>query len=274
MLVFPNAKINLGLRIHRRRDDGYHDLETVFIPIALTDALEIIRPGQDEKTSSLPFTLSGLELPDNPESNLCIRAYAILKKDFPDLPQVRMHLHKVIPSGAGLGGGSADAAFTLLLLNRMFALDLDRETLIRYAKELGSDCPFFIINKPCYATGRGEQLEKLDLDLSPYRILIVNPGIHINTGFAFSHIQPAVPEKSLKEIIKNPIERWKEDLQNDFEKVIFPKHPEIGGIKELLYRSGAIFASMSGSGSTVYGIFPKDLDPLPAFPDNYFVRLV
>ncbi|MFZ9386714.1 MAG: 4-(cytidine 5'-diphospho)-2-C-methyl-D-erythritol kinase [Chitinophagaceae bacterium] len=274
MLVFPNAKINLGLRIHRKRDDGYHDLETVFIPIALTDALEIIRSGQNEKSPYLPFTLSGLELPDNPESNLCIRAYSILKRDFPDLPQVRMHLHKVIPSGAGLGGGSADAAFTLLLLNRMFALNLDNETLIRYAKELGSDCPFFIINKPCYATGRGEQLEELDLDLSPYRILIVNPGIHINTGIAFSHIQPVIPNLSLKEIIKNPIERWKEDLQNDFEKVIFPKHPEIGGIKELLYRSGAVFASMSGSGSTMYGIFPKDMNPLPAFPGNYFVRLV
>ena len=274
MIVFPNAKINLGLRIHRKREDGYHDLDTVFYPVALKDALEIIPLDPQEKTSAFPFSLSGAEISGRPTSNLCVRAYKMLKKDFPDLPHIRMHLHKTIPSGAGLGGGSSDAAFTLLLLNKMFGLNLNREELIRYANELGSDCPFFIINKPCYATGRGEILEEVDINLSAYRIVIVNPGIHIDTGLAFTNIIPAVPDQSVKEIIKKPVERWKDEMQNDFEKIIFAHHPEIAEIKDQLYRSGAVFASMSGSGSTVFGIFDGDKIPAFTFPSHYFVREV
>lgn len=274
VIVFPNAKINLGLRILRKREDGYHDLETVFYPVALKDAVEIIRLAPQEKTSSFPFTLSGTEIAGRPSSNLCVRAYKLLKKDFPDLPHIKMHLHKAIPSGAGLGGGSSDAAFTLLLLNKLFGLKLNREQLIRYAQELGSDCPFFIINKPCYATGRGEILEETDLDLSPYRIVIVNPGIHIDTGLAFTNIIPALPEISVKEIIKRPVERWKDDLQNDFEKIIFDRHPDIVDIKDQLYRSGALFASMSGSGSTVYGVFPAEGQIDLLFPAHYYVRVL
>lgn len=274
MIVFPNSKINLGLRIHRKREDGYHDLETVFFPVALNDALEIIPMAPRERSSSFPFTLSGTAIQGRPTANLCVLAYKLLKKDFPGLPKIKMHLHKTIPSGAGLGGGSADAAFTLLLLNKMFGLGLSKEKLMHYAAALGSDCPFFIINKPCYATGRGEILEEVKVDLSAYRIVIVNPGIHIDTGLAFTNILPAVPELSIKEIIQRPVERWKDEMQNDFEKVIFPRHPAIVEIKDQLYRSGATFASMSGSGSTVYGIFPMEKELRFSFPDDYFVRQV
>lgn len=272
MIVFPNAKINLGLRILRKREDGYHDLETIFYPIGLQDALEIIRLGTEEKTSSFPFTVSGAEIEGRLTSNLCVRAYKLLKKDFPDLPHIKMHLHKTIPSGAGLGGGSSDAAFTLLLLNKLFGLMLDREQLLRYAGELGSDCPFFIINKPCYATGRGEILEEVNIDLSPYRIVIVNPGIHIDTALAFTNVLPAIPDSSIRDIISRPVERWKDDLQNDFEKIIFARYPGIVDIKDQFYSAGAVFASMSGSGSTVYGIFKKDAELRFQFPGHYFVR--
>lgn len=274
MIVFPNAKINLGLRIHRKREDGYHDLETIFYPIGLKDALEIIPLDPLEKTSAFPFSLSGAEIGGRPTSNLCVRAYKMLKKDFPGLPHIRMHLHKTIPSGAGLGGGSSDAAFTLLLLNKMFGLKLEKEQLLRYANELGSDCPFFIINKPCYATGRGDILEEVDIDLSAYRIVIVNPGIHIDTGLAFTNIIPAIPDTSIREIIKRPVERWKDEMQNDFEKIIFARHPEIVEIKDQLYRSGAVFAAMSGSGSTVFGIFDQEPVPELKFPPHYFVKIL
>jgi 4-diphosphocytidyl-2-C-methyl-D-erythritol kinase len=181
-------------------------------------------------------------------------------------------LHKIIPSGAGLGGGSSDASFTLKLLNELFQLSLSREQLIKYASELGSDCPFFIINKPCYAQGRGEILEEISIDLSAYKFLIVNPGIHIDTGRAFLNMKPSIPEQTLPEIIQNPIDRWKDVLGNDFEAVIFPQHREIVEIKDQLYFHGAIYASMSGSGSTVFGIFPKDQAVSINFPAHYFVK--
>jgi 4-diphosphocytidyl-2-C-methyl-D-erythritol kinase len=272
VIVFPNCKINLGLHILGKRSDGYHNLQTVFYPLPLTDALEITTLHSQERSSTFPFSLSGTTVQGNPTSNLCVRAYKMLKKDIPDLPKVKMHLHKVIPSGAGLGGGSGDAAFTLQLLNKMFRLGLSREKLMDYASELGSDCPFFIINKPCYATGRGELLEEMELDLSPYTFVIINPGIHIDTGLAFLNITPAEPENSIKEIIQRPLERWKDDLKNDFEKVIFPKYPEIVEIKDHLYSLGAEYASMSGSGSTVFGIFRSGKKLELSFPAHYFVR--
>ncbi len=274
MIVFPNCKINLGLNILRKRSDGYHDLETVFYPLPLYDVLEVIPADPHQKSATLPFTSSGLAIEGSHASNLCVKAYRLLKKDFPKMPHIRMHLHKVIPSGAGLGGGSADAAFTLDLLNRMFDLKINPPRLREYAMELGSDCPFFLINKPCYASGRGEILEPVEVNLSGLQIVIVNPGIHIDTGQAFMKIQPALPEKSLKTIIGMPVKTWKLELQNDFEKLIFPHHREIVDIKDYLYSRGALYASMSGSGSSVFGIFPGNEKPELEFPATYFVRVL
>jgi 4-diphosphocytidyl-2-C-methyl-D-erythritol kinase len=183
-----------------------------------------------------------------------------------------MHLHKVVPAGAGLGGGSADAAFTLKLLNEKFKLKMSTKELMDCALELGSDCPFFILNKPCLASGRGEILEPIEVDLSNYKIVVVNPGISINTGKAFLQIKPSKPEKSLKEIIQRPIERWKDELYNDFEKIAFNQYPEIVEIKDSLYAGGAIYASMSGTGSTVYGIFSKRKKLKLNFPEHYFIK--
>ena len=274
MIVFPNSKINLGLYIIRKTEKGYHDLETIFYPVALRDALEIIEHKHYSKQHTLPFTSSGLPIKGKPASNLCVQAYRILKKDFPELPAVEIHLHKVIPSGAGLGGGSADAAFALKALNELFELGLTKKQLLDYAAELGSDCPFFIINKPCFAEGRGEKLREIELDLSAYKIIIVNPGIHIDTGRAFMHVHPAQPDIDLKEIIKKPVERWKDHMANDFEKPIFAQHREIVDIKDYLYLNGAIYASMSGSGSSVFGIFPKDKAVNLSFPSAYFIAEV
>ncbi len=272
MIVFPNCKINLGLNILHKRSDGYHDLETIFYPITLCDSLEIIDNTHGVKSPAFPFSSSGLSVTGNPSSNICVKAYKLLKKDFPSLVSVQIHLHKVIPAGAGLGGGSADAAFTLKAINEVMSLGISTKQLINYAAELGSDCAFFIINKPCFAKGRGEILEEIQLDLSAYKIIIVNPGIHVDTGRAFLDMKPSLPEKPLKEIIAGPIESWKELLKNDFEKIIFQQHTPISDIKEILYNKGAIYASMSGSGSTVFGIFPKEQKLELSFPENYFVR--
>jgi 4-diphosphocytidyl-2-C-methyl-D-erythritol kinase len=184
-----------------------------------------------------------------------------------------MYLHKSIPSGAGLGGGSADGAFTLKMLNQLGGLNLSQQQLINYAAILGSDCPFFISNKPCYATGRGEVLEEIQLDISSYSIVLINPGIHVETAKAFSDITPAHPAHSLKELIQQPVSEWKNVLYNDFEKTVFNSYPAIGEIKEALYRQGALYAAMSGSGSTVYGIFNKKELPVLSFPEAYFVRV-
>ena len=266
MVSLPNCKINFGLNIVNKRDDGYHDIETFFFPVHLKDSLEII---EKEK---LEFSTSGFSIEGEPEKNLCIKAYDLLKKDFPQLPAVQMHLHKAIPMGAGLGGGSADGAFTLKLLNKKFDLSLSEKQLINYSLQLGSDCPFFILNKPCFATGRGEILEQTELDLSEYKLLNVQLPIHISTAWAFSTIKPFKPIKSIKQIIQQSISTWKTELINDFEKPVFTKYPEIKNIKDKLYDAGAIYASMSGSGSAVYGIFKKENAISISFPDNYFVK--
>lgn len=250
MIAFPNCKINLGLNIISKREDGFHNLETVFLPIPFRDVLEILPSDANE------FIITGSQLDST--DNLCIKAYNLLKQDFTDLPAIKMHLHKVIPMGAGLGGGSSDAAFTLQLLNEKFQLKLPVEQLLDYALRLGSDGPFFIINKPCFATGRGEILQPVKINLANYKLLIVNPGIHIDTKWAFSMITPKPAAVSIRTIIEQPIETWKEYLQNDFEIPVFEKYPEIKKIKNDLYRAGAVYASMSGSGSTVYGIFIKE----------------
>ena len=280
MIVFPNCKINLGLRILRKRIDGYHDLETIFYPLPFYDVLEIIPntgnempdSGNKSDTSSILFSGTGLLIDGNVTENLCVKAWHLLKKDFPQLPEIQMHLHKAIPTGAGLGGGSADAAYTLRLLNKQFQLNLSTEQLLNYSMQLGSDCPFFIIDKPCFATGRGEIMEPVTINLSAYKLFIVNPGIHINTAKAFSGITPALPCKSVKEIIQQPVTTWKNELINDFEKNIFIDHPEIDAIKKKLYDCGALYASMTGSGSTVYGILEKDKIIKPGFPAGYFIK--
>jgi len=266
VVLFPNCKLNLGLHIIRKRPDGYHDIETVFYPLPFYDAIEII------EADNFQFSMSGETIHGHEQDNLCIKAYQLLKKDFSQLPAVKMHLHKNIPSGAGLGGGSADAAFTLMLCNQKFDLGLSGEKLIEYALQLGSDCPFFIVNKPCFASGRGEYLETIDLNLAAYKFLIVNPRIHISTTEAFSFISPQQPSKPVKEIMLQPIETWKDELKNDFEEPVFKKHPAIKKIKEKLYEAGAVYSSMSGSGSTVYGIFKKEVVVKPGFPENYVVK--
>ena len=271
MIVFPNCKINLGLHILQKRADGYHDLETVFFPLALYDCLEIIQEPNPAQTE-IKFSTSGREIDSSADQNICTKAFRLLKIDFPHLPPVEMHLHKVIPSGAGLGGGSSDGAFALMLLDKKFNLGLSEQQLIDYALQLGSDCPFFIKNKPCIASGRGEKFDELQLDLSAYKIVLVNPGIHINTGQAFSHILPIDKRVSLKEIIKSPINNWKDVLINDFEEPVFSIHPEIKKIKQQLYNWGAVYASMSGSGSSVYGLFEKHLELELQFPEHYFIK--
>jgi 4-diphosphocytidyl-2-C-methyl-D-erythritol kinase len=276
MIVFPNCKINLGLHVLNKREDGFHNLETVFYPLPFKDALESITSSNTE----IEFTGTGLAVDGSTADNLCVKAYHLLKKDFPQLTSIKIHLHKAIPMGAGLGGGSADAAFMLKMLNEKFKLNLSTAKLLNYALQLGSDCPFFIINKPCFATGRGEILEEINIDLSAYKIVLINPGIHINTGWAFSNITPALPEKSLNEIIQQPIHTWKEDLKNDFETPVFAAHPAIKEIKDTLFAQGAVYAAMSGSGSTVFGIFKqnlagKNLIDTNAFKiRNYFIKII
>lgn len=273
MIVFPNCKINLGLNITRKRSDGFHDLETVFYPIPVYDVLEIIAATDSLSAhTNVSFTSGGITIEGDKENNLCIKAYWLLKKDFPGLPAIQMYLHKTIPVGAGLGGGSADAAFTLRLLNENFQLNLSTDQLINYSLQLGSDIPFFIINKPCFASGRGELLEQVNIDLAGYKFALVNPGITINTAYAFSKVTPALPGQSIKEIIQDPVATWKEKLKNDFEDSVFAQHPAIKKIKDDLYQAGATYASMSGSGSSVYGIFEKEKDLHLSFPRHYFVR--
>ena len=252
MVVFPNCKINLGLNILRKREDGYHDLETVFLPVALRDALEIVHSSNKTR-----IAITGIAA-GNPDSNLCLKAYSLLKKDYPQLPEINIHLHKAIPVGAGLGGGSADAAFMLQLISRTFYLNIPQDKMFGYASQLGSDCSFFLLNKPCLATSRGEVLEPINTPLLKYKIVLINPGIHISTAEAFKKITPTVPPKKIKNIIQQPIETWKEELCNDFETYVFERYPLIKTIKEDLYNTGAVYAAMSGSGSTIFGLFKND----------------
>ena len=267
MVVFPNCKINLGLHIVRKREDGFHDLETVFYPIPLCDALEVI---SITETKTIIHT-SGIAIENGAADNICLNAYRLLQKDFA-LPPVTIHLHKAIPVGAGLGGGSADGAFTLLLLNKKFNLNLSVENLVKYALQLGSDCPFFIKNVPCFGTGRGENLTPIKLDLSAYKIVVINPGIHINTGWAFSKITPVSIRQSIPEIIEQPLEKWKDILVNDFEEAIFEQYPAIRKIKESLYAQGALYTAMSGTGSSVYALFEKNATPQISMNENYFIH--
>ncbi len=266
MISFPNCKINLGLTIVGKRNDGFHNLETIFYPIALKDVLEIIQ------AENFTIKTTGIPIDGNSEKNLCVKAYQLLRQKF-DLPPIYMHLHKTIPLGAGLGGGSSDGAAALLLLNQKFQLGLTQNELLDLALQLGSDCPFFILNQPCLATGRGEKLHPLQIpELTGLRIVIINPGIHINTGWAFSQIKTAPASASLQSIISKPVAEWKNTLRNDFEQAVFTTHPEIKIIKEELYNKGALYAAMSGSGASVFGIFEKNAHPSFNFPNHYFIH--
>ena len=252
MVVFPNAKINLGLFVTGRREDGYHNLETIFYPVKVEDVLEIVPAGD------ISIHISGLEVAGDMAHNLVRKAFDLLQKDFPEkIRPVAIYLHKAIPMGAGMGGGSSDGAFMLRLLNRYFDLGIDQDRMNTYALALGSDCPFFMINTPSFATGRGELLEPIDLSLANYNIQLVCPEVHISTATAFHSIQPKEATVQLKEIIKLPVEEWQHHVFNDFEATVFPHYPLLSQIKEQLYTQGALYASMSGTGSTVYGIFPE-----------------
>ncbi|MBC8112680.1 MAG: 4-(cytidine 5'-diphospho)-2-C-methyl-D-erythritol kinase, partial [Verrucomicrobia bacterium] len=252
MLLFPNAKINLGLNITEKRADGFHNLESVFYPVAWTDVLEIL------PAKKLSFQHSGIEIPGNAFENLCLKAFHLLKNDFP-IDWVHMYLHKVIPIGAGLGGGSADAAFCLKGLNEIFNLQLSVENLQAYARKLGSDCAFFIENQAKFCFGKGDEFEGVGLNLKGKFIALVYPKLHISTAEAYQSIVPKKPVVSIKEIIQMPVSEWKNLLKNDFETPLFEKYPVLSTIKNQLYRTGALYASMSGSGSTVFGIFEEEV---------------
>lgn len=250
MINFPHAKINLGLNVTSRRPDGYHNIETIFYPIKLNDVLEVIEVGE------LGFESAGLDIPGRVEDNLCIKGYHLLKKDF-DLPPVKIFLYKHIPIGAGLGGGSADAAFFIRLINQKFGLGLSDDQMIAYARQLGADCAFFIKGEPVFAHGKGDEFEDITLDLSQYTIALVMPPVHVSTAEAYRGVRPASAERSLKDLISLPVAEWRSYVKNDFEESVFKNHPEIRGVKAALYEAGALYASMSGSGSSVFGIFSK-----------------
>ena len=249
MIVYPNAKINIGLNVLEKRADGYHELSSVFYPVKdLCDILEIL-PSTEFSSSS-----SGIKIPG--EGNICAKAFEMLKQDF-DIDNVKIHLHKQIPIGAGLGGGSADGAFMLKAINILFDLKLSTSQLEKYALQLGADCPFFIENTPKYVQGIGENMSSVDLDLSAYELKFIFPEFHISTSEAYADITPKISETDLLDLISQPIENWKTKVKNDFEILAFKKHPQLGRMKSQLYTDGAIYASMSGSGSVLYGVFER-----------------
>jgi 4-diphosphocytidyl-2-C-methyl-D-erythritol kinase len=264
MICFPNAKINIGLYVTEKRKDGYHNIETLFYPTKLYDVLEIIENRNSDQ--SCLWSSSGIKIDGKDEDNLCIQALMLLREDY-DIPPVKMHLHKVIPFGAGLGGGSADAAFTLTTLNQLFKLNISQDKLIKYAVKLGADCAFFIHNSPCLASGIGDVLHPYTINLKGKYLVLVKPDIHISTPEAYRGIRPKMPDCSLKEKLEMPIEEWKDEIVNDFEYSVFPNHQPIQFIKEQLYNHGAVYASMTGSGAAVFGIF--DEKPEISFPECF-----
>ncbi len=300
MITFPNAKINIGLNVVAKRTDGYHDIETVFYPVLLQDALEIkpmrpldpvqirkrieagllvqpddvfmpyrLLPRKKEDIPCCSLEMTGNEFPFSAADNLVVKAYLLLQQDF-DLPSIDIKLHKHIPSGAGLGGGSSDCAFMITLLNRRFNLRMRENMMERYAARLGSDCAFFISNTPSLATGRGEILNPIGLTLKGCTVLLVKPDVSVSTAEAYASLTPKRPEIPLEEAIKRPVAEWKDCIFNDFEATVFAKYPQLADIKQKLYSMGAVYASMSGSGSTVYGLFREPLDnPADQFPDMF-----
>ncbi|WP_400192080.1 4-(cytidine 5'-diphospho)-2-C-methyl-D-erythritol kinase [Hymenobacter sp. B81] len=263
MLVFPNAKLNLGLHITARRPDGFHSLETVMVPLPWTDALEVLPlPAAAEPT----LTLTGRPVPGDSATNLCLLAYELLRADFPRVPAVALHLHKVVPIGAGLGGGSGDAAFALRALNTVLALNLSDDALENYARQLGSDCAFFIRNQPALALGRGDDLSPLPLpQLAGTACKVIYPGLHISTVEAYAGVTPRAPQHELRAALAGPVASWRATVVNDFEAALHPRFPVLAELKAQLYAAGAAYASLSGSGSAVFGLWPGQEAP-PALP--------
>ena len=271
MITFPVAKINLGLNVVEKRPDGYHNLQTVFYPVPIMDALEIV-PMSDGFPSDVDCDLkvTNITIEGDEQRNLVVRAYQLLKQDFSDLPRVHAHLWKGIPTQAGMGGGSSDCGYMIRLLNETFDLGLTSKQMQQYAARLGADCAFFIESRASYAEGIGELLQPIDLDLSGWHIGVVRPDIPVPTKEAFSRIHPHYPALNCREAVMQPVETWRDTLINDFEESVFALHPEIGNVKEQLYKMGATYAAMSGSGSALFGLFKDEPDGLrQAFPDMF-----
>lgn len=267
MITYPNAKLNLGLNVVAKRADGYHDLETVFYPVPITDALEVFPMDPDFPSAvDCDLKVTNLHIEGDEQKNLVVRAYQLLKQDFPTLPRIHAHLYKGIPTQAGMGGGSSDCGFMITLLNRQFQLGLTDQQMIDYAARLGADCAFFVLNQPCYAEGIGERLQPIALDLTGWYLAVVRPDIPVSTREAFSLIVPQHPAQNCRDIVMQPVETWRDALTNDFEKSVFALHPAIGSIKDQLYEMGAVYAAMSGSGSSLFGLFrhPVALDAFTA----------
>ncbi|HWA33696.1 MAG TPA: 4-(cytidine 5'-diphospho)-2-C-methyl-D-erythritol kinase [Cyclobacteriaceae bacterium] len=248
MVSFPFCKINLGLQIVSKRSDNYHNIVTCFYPVPWTDVLEVI------PSRSLAFTQTGLTIPGTPEDNFCLKAYNFLKEEF-KLRPVKIHLHKVLPAGSGLGGGSSDAAHMLTLLNTVFKLGLSVDTLKKTAMRIGSDCSFFLQDSPAIGRERGDVLTPVSLNLKGLYLVVVVPAIHVSTAEAYAGVTPQAPTADLLQILEQPVTNWRSSLKNDFEPSMFKKYPVLQEIKEKLYSIGAVYASMSGSGSSIYGIF-------------------
>ncbi len=266
MIIFPIAKVNLGLNVVERRPDGYHNLQTVFYPVGIQDALEIFPMAEDFPSEvDCDIKVSNMPIEGDEQRNLVVRAYQLLKQDFPNLPRLHVHLYKGIPTQAGMGGGSSDASAMLRLLNTSFQLNLSDEKLISYASKLGADCAIFILNRPAYAEGIGEKLYPMDVDLSGWYMAVVRPDIPVPTKEAFARIKPHFPQKCCRDIVMQPVETWKEELVNDFEESVFALHPELAAIKERLYQLGATYAAMSGSGSALFGLFRQPIDLQSSF---------
>ncbi|MEL7588357.1 MAG: 4-(cytidine 5'-diphospho)-2-C-methyl-D-erythritol kinase [Prolixibacteraceae bacterium] len=263
MITYPIAKINIGLQVTGKRPDGYHNIETIFYPVEFHDALEVI------ESRDMGFRQTGLHIEGDPQKNLVIQAYDLLRANY-TIPPVQIYLHKNIPTGAGLGGGSSDGAYMLMLLNDLFQLGISREKLMQYALILGSDCPFFIHGKPVFATGRGEIMEDVQVQLKDYFLILVKPPVHVSTADAYRNILPGGSRLSLKALVGFPVGKWKGNVLNQFERYVFKLYPEVGQIKQTLYEQGASFALMSGSGSCVYGLFRSEKRMLEnLFPHDY-----
>lgn len=252
MVVFPKAKINIGLNITGKRSDGYHNIETLFLPVGLCDALEFVAAPPGVVTDELIVT--GLVTDCSPADNLVVRALNLVRAEH-SIPPLRMHLHKAIPAGSGLGGGSSDASAMLVGVNRFFGLDIDDSRLLQMALTIGSDCPVFIAGIPVLASGRGEVFTPAPSLPAGLTLIIVHEGIHISTAEAYSNCRPRKPDYRLSELIADPPARWRETIKNDFEEYAFAKHPILAEIKESMYSAGALYSSMSGSGSAIYGLF-------------------
>ena len=270
MITFPIAKINLGLNVVEKRPDGYHNLQTVFYPVPIKDALEVVTmdPAFPSEVDC-DLKVSNFDTGDE-QHNLVVRAFQALKADHPTLPRCHAHLYKAIPTQAGMGGGSSDCAYMIRLLNDLFALHLSEQQMMQYAARLGADCAFFIKSRPCYAEGIGEQLEDIDLDLSGWHIAVVRPDIPVPTREAFSRIRPHYPAKNCRDIVRQPVDTWAAELVNDFEQSVFALHPELAAVKDHLYKMGATYAAMSGSGSALFGLFHERPDRLSQEFPNMF----